>query len=422
MAPSLRLSYAATIPFKFKTHLALCTFWVVGFCGLLVWNFLASAKGLQCTSYASPSYDAATCEKTPLEFANLYYTRPISNAASTRTIGTFPWTPLGFGTGNNGPIDYTILNLNWTADPLKCVMYEQFLVLHLDSEGSTVNSCYYCGPDLRVLCSTVDSERAQVPDQSATSYVSILDSFNQLSVYAHQIVTTAQEGATVGSVRINTHRKVDGLESGVLPYDRDEFMVTLGSTMGSFPIFANSSNAGVARVAEYARTLSTIVEQATSLDLQPADAASSSANQRTLQVSYLCRACVKRYKPTLEIIALLITGVFGVLAPAFALAKLVAEWTSDAPQPLNPHDPNSLLAAANAGGGSNSNGSAAGGSGSGPYKPGAASPGLPPQMQHSNSYNMVPVQPYSPGLDQQRLSGGAVAGPYPSYQQPYGQA
>lgn len=95
-----------------------------------------------------------------------------------------------------------------------------------------------------------------MPDQSATSYVSILDSFNQLSVYAHQIVTTAQEGATVGSVRINTHRKVDGLESGVLPYDRDEFMVTLGSTMGSFPIFANSSNAGVARVAEYARTLS----------------------------------------------------------------------------------------------------------------------------------------------------------------------
>lgn len=70
----------------------------------------------------------------------------------------------------------------------------------------------------------------------------------------------------------------------------------------------------------------TIVEQATSLDLQPAEAASSVDNLRTLQVSYLCRSCVKRYKPTLEIIALLITGVFGVLAPAFALAKMVAEW------------------------------------------------------------------------------------------------
>lgn len=92
--------------------------------------------------------------------------------------------------------------------------------------------------------------------------------------------------------------------------------------------------------------------------------------------------------------------------------------TSDAPQPLDPHDPNSLLANA----GNNGNGS-----GSGTYKPGAASPA--PQMQHSNSYNMVPVQAYSPGLnpnvDQQRLSGtpgGGVSGPYPSYQQPYGQA
>jgi len=128
--------------------------------------------------------------------------------------------------------------------------------LHLDSEGSTVNSCYYCGPDLRIICSTVDSERAQVPDQSASAYVSILDAFNQLSVYAHAVVSTAQEGATVGSVRINTHRKVPGLDAGVLPYDTDEVTVTLGSTMGSFPITSTSANAGVARVADYARTLS----------------------------------------------------------------------------------------------------------------------------------------------------------------------
>lgn len=128
--------------------------------------------------------------------------------------------------------------------------------LHLDSEGSTVNSCYYCGPDLRVICSTVDSERAQVPDQSASAYVAILDAFNQLSVYAHAIVSSAQEGAIVGSVRINTHRKVDGLEAGVLPYDSDEFIVTLGSTLGSFPITNTSANAGVVRVADYARILS----------------------------------------------------------------------------------------------------------------------------------------------------------------------
>lgn len=119
-----------------------------------------------------------------------------------------------------------------------------------------MNSCYYCGPDLRIICSTVDSERSQVPDQSASAYVSILDAFNQLSIYGHAIVSSAQEGATVGSVRINTHRKVEGLDAGVLPYDSDEFMVTLGSTLGSFPVFANSSNAGVARLADYARTLS----------------------------------------------------------------------------------------------------------------------------------------------------------------------
>lgn len=91
---------------------------------------------------------------------------------------------------------------------------------------------------------------------SASAYVSILDAFNQLSIYAQAIVTSAQTGATVGSVRINTHKKVAGLDAGVLPYDNDEFTVTLGSTQGSFPITTTSANAGVARLAEYARTLS----------------------------------------------------------------------------------------------------------------------------------------------------------------------
>lgn len=34
---------------------------------------------------------------------------------------TFPWTPLAFGK-DNGPLDYSILSLNWTADPLQCVV------------------------------------------------------------------------------------------------------------------------------------------------------------------------------------------------------------------------------------------------------------------------------------------------------------
>lgn len=111
-------------------------------------------------------------------------------------------------------------------------------------------------PDLRVLCTTVDSERSQVPNPSAANYLGILDQFNQLSVYAHSVVTTAQEGAVVGSVRINVHRKVDGLDAGVLPYNENSLTVTLGSTLGSFPIYSNNSVAGVARVAEYAQTLS----------------------------------------------------------------------------------------------------------------------------------------------------------------------
>jgi len=36
---------AATIPFKLRTHIALCIFWIIGFAGLLAWNFISSAKG-----------------------------------------------------------------------------------------------------------------------------------------------------------------------------------------------------------------------------------------------------------------------------------------------------------------------------------------------------------------------------------------
>lgn len=49
-----------------------------------------------------------------------------------------PWSPVAFGEGaSNGAIDYGILTLNWTANPLRCAMFEQSLVLHLDSESST---------------------------------------------------------------------------------------------------------------------------------------------------------------------------------------------------------------------------------------------------------------------------------------------
>ena len=102
----------------------------------------------------------------------------------------------------------------------------------------------------------MDSERSQVPDSSATSYVSILDAVSRLAFLAQRIATTASSNSTVGSVKINVHRKVDGLEAGVLPYDKDEVSIMLGSTSGSFPIFPDNASPGIAEVASYASTLS----------------------------------------------------------------------------------------------------------------------------------------------------------------------
>lgn len=94
--------------------------------------------------------------------------------------------------------------------------------------------------------------------------------------------------------------------------------------------------------------------------------------------------------------------------------------TSDAAQPLDPHDPSNIIT------GTGAAAAAVAGSslGSGTYKPTDPNTSAP-QMQHANSYNMIPVQPYSPGtpgVDPQTLSGAPISGPYPSYQQPYGQA
>lgn len=91
---------------------------------------------------------------------------------------------------------------------------------------------------------------------SAVNYVRVLDNFNQLSILAHDVATTAQAGATVGSVRIKRQRAIPSLPAGVIPVTEDSFSVILGSTIGSFPIFSNNSNAAVARVASYAETLS----------------------------------------------------------------------------------------------------------------------------------------------------------------------
>ena len=217
------------------------------------------------------------------------------------------------------------------------------------SPHSVANACYYCGSNLRVICATMDAQRMQIPDMSAVSYVQVLDSFNRLSVLAHGIATSAVEGATVGSVRIKRKRAIPSLPAGIVPVTEDEFSITLGSTIGSFPIDSSNSNTAVAGVASFAQTLSEcvellslaynawaslmlrlvptppgqIVEEAMERDLQPGDDAQPA---RTLQASYLCKHCEKRYKPALEIIALLLSGTAALLAPLMTAAKLVAEW------------------------------------------------------------------------------------------------
>jgi len=327
--PSLNLSYAATIPFSTGVSVALYVFYISVLAGLLAWNFISSAKGVQCTAYSSGEYHADQCDAASLQFGRSYYTRPTTSDVAAGTIGTFPWSPLAFGNGTAGAsLDYTLLSANWTADPLTCVMYDQYLILDLSTEGSTSNACYYCNDILRVICTTIDSQRMQIPDVSAVNYVRVLDNFNQLSILAHDVATTAQAGATVGSVRIKRQRAIPSLPAGVIPVTEDSFSVILGSTIGSFPIFSNNSNAAVARVASYAETLSQIVEEATERDLQPGDA---SEPTRTLQASYLCRTCTKEYKPVLEIIALLLGNTFAVLTPLFTAAKLIAEWMSPSP-------------------------------------------------------------------------------------------
>lgn len=87
----------------------------------------------------------------------------------------FPWSPVAFGEGSsNGPIDYNVLTLNWSANALQCAQFEQSLVLHLDSESSTTTSSWYCGPQLRIISTVVDSERTSVPVQSQVAYQELL--------------------------------------------------------------------------------------------------------------------------------------------------------------------------------------------------------------------------------------------------------
>ncbi|GAA5903085.1 hypothetical protein JCM6882_006963 [Rhodosporidiobolus microsporus] len=322
LSQRLRLSYAVTKPFSLRATFLLVLAWFGTLCGLVLFNFFTQAKRENCTPLASSEYSEESCQPTPLNFYGTYYTKPVHQSGSG-TIGTFPWQTQGFG-DNDGPIDYSVVSMNWTANPLKCAMVDQTLVLHLDSDSSTTSTCYYCGPNLRLLCTAVDSERTSIPAQSAADYQALLSQYFILFTKLHTVATTAFEGATVGSLQMVRHVKLDSLASGVLPWDESSMSVSLGTTFGAIPISTNDTSSSVASIASSALALSDYIETVTSRDLQP-DEGDATSSARTLLVNYICKSCEKVYKPWREIFAVILSSTTALLSALFAFYKLVAE-------------------------------------------------------------------------------------------------
>lgn len=70
-------------------------------------------------------------------------------------------------------------------------------------------------------------------------YYSRID--DKLFVQLHSVATTAYSNATVLSLRVDRHVKLDGVEDGVLPYNDTSLGVYLGTTASeSVPSFAHT--------------------------------------------------------------------------------------------------------------------------------------------------------------------------------------
>ncbi|KAI5477918.1 C-signal [Pseudohyphozyma bogoriensis] len=317
-----RLNYNLSHPFSATTTFLLVASYILAMLGLLVFNFLTQARRPVCIQQVMPNYDPDTCEPSPLAFFSQYFTRP-QTELGVGTIGTFPWTTNGFSINSNGPIDYSVLALNWTSNPLECAMYEQSFVLHLDTQASTTYTCFYCGPNLRILCSVVDSERTSIPISPQLSYQKLLSEYDYLGFLARKVVTTALTNATVTAIRMDRHQNIPAVQAGVLPFNDTTINVALGTTLGFLPIEDDDPNPDIAIISQTSKNLSSFIEQITSQDLQPD--VRNATNLRTLSADYLCTSCSKQYKAPLEIIAILIGATFGVLSPLFAIAKFFAE-------------------------------------------------------------------------------------------------
>ncbi|GAA5836469.1 hypothetical protein JCM11251_007087 [Rhodosporidiobolus azoricus] len=321
MPPQLRLSYSPSIPFSLRVTFLLVLGWVLTAAGLVLFNFFTQAKQRICVARPSSVYEAATCPAAPLYFFNSYYTKPLTVDGGNVTIGTFPWQASAFGdSDNNAPIDYSILSLNWTANPLQCTMTSQLLVLHLDSQSSTTSVCYYCGANLRLLCTTVDSERTSIPE--ATAYQPLLQQYNVAFRQLYALSTTAFPNTTISSLRLVRQIAPEGLPTSVLKVNETT----------SRP---NDTNPALGEVATTALALGDYIEMTTSRDLQP-DAGDTTSQQRTLLVNYLCRDCMKVYKPKREIVAILLSATTAVLSTLFMIYRLIAEWLVTRNQPALP--------------------------------------------------------------------------------------
>ena len=126
-------------------------------------------------------------------------------------------------------------------------------------------------------------------------------------------------GAIVLSVRVRRHARIPQLADGVLPINEESMSVSLGTTLGALPIFANATTPGVGAVATAATALSDYLIGVTNADLN---------TDRSLLVQYLCKSCSRQYKPAREIVAILLTGVsalLGVMCVGDQRAQLTAQ-------------------------------------------------------------------------------------------------
>lgn len=119
-------------------------------------------------------------------------------------------------------------------------------------------ACYYCGGALRLLCTTVDSERTQLAGDPASTRVDLGAAFTLLRNQVQAVANTAFEGGIVLSARMITKRVLSPtfVDPDTLPYNSSSSSIRLGTTIGSSVVFANDSNTLIANIASNGNAMS----------------------------------------------------------------------------------------------------------------------------------------------------------------------